>query len=106
MDRRLLLALCTSTGIVGALVTPFVIGWPPAYYLLLFLWGGLILGVYSIGLTMLGQRFTGAELVSANAGFIMPYASGRMWGPAAAGGPAVPAVARRVDPTARSARRD
>jgi hypothetical protein len=44
---------------------------PPLFYLLLLLWGGMTLGIYSIGLTMLGQRFQGEILPSANAGFIL-----------------------------------
>lgn len=85
MDRRLLLALCASTGIIGSLLTPFLVAWPIALYGMLFLWGGLILGMYSIGLTMLGQRFSGGELASANAGFIMSYACGLLLGPATEG---------------------
>ena len=56
LSRRAFLALCAATGVIGSLLTPFVVQIPTLMYLLLFVWGGLILGVYSIGLTMLADR--------------------------------------------------
>jgi MFS family permease len=85
MNRRHLLALCASTGIAGTLLTPFVVHTPPLMYLLLFVWGGLILGVYSIGLTLIGERFKGAELANANAAFVLLYCMGLLVGPSAEG---------------------
>jgi hypothetical protein len=45
----------------------------------------LILGVYSIGLTMIGERFKGAELPTANAAFVLLYCMGFLVGPSAEG---------------------
>ena len=56
-----------------------------AIAILLFVWGGLILGVYSIGLTLIGERFKGAELANANAAFILLYCMGLLLGPTAEG---------------------
>jgi MFS family permease len=81
MRKRNLLALCTATGIVGAVLTPFAAHSPLLLYLVLFVWGGLILGVYSIGLTMLGQRFEDSELANANAAFVILYSLGLLAGP-------------------------
>ena len=85
MNRRHLLAICASTGIFGTVLTPFAIHTPVLMYLLLFVWGGLILGVYSIGLTLIGERFKGAELANANAAFILLYCMGLLLGPTAEG---------------------
>ncbi len=84
-DRRMLLVLCAVSGIAGAVLAPFAVGTPPLFYFLLVLWGGLILGIYSIGLTMLGERFQGATLASANAGFVLLYCLGLLLGPASEG---------------------
>ena len=84
-DRRTLLIVCTAAGFFGAGLTPFVIGIPSATYVLLFLWGGLMMGIYTIGLTLVGERFKGAELASANATYVMLYAVGLLAGPAAEG---------------------
>ncbi len=85
MDRRRLLMVFTAVGILGAVLTPFTIAVPWLFYALLFVWGGLILGIYSIGLTLLGQRFSGGMLVNANAAFVMAYAMGLLAGPAVEG---------------------
>jgi len=85
MDRRTLLAWCAASGIVGATALPFLVGTPWALYALLFVWGGIMLGIYTIGLTLLGERFKGAELASANAANVMLYAGGLLLGPTAEG---------------------
>jgi MFS family permease len=84
-DRRRLIAACAAAGVIGAVVAPFLVHTPPLFYLLLFLWGGLILGVYTVGLTILGERFKGAALANANAGFVMAYCIGLLVGPAGEG---------------------
>jgi len=85
MSRRLLLILCTSTGVVGALLVHFTIHIPTLMYLVLFVWGGLIIGVYSIGLTLVGQRFKGVDLPTANAAFVFLYCMGLLAGPSLEG---------------------
>lgn len=85
IDKRVILALCAFTGVIGAALTPFAVATPSLLYLLLFVWGGVILGMYSIGLTLLGERFTGSELAHANAAFVMMYCVGLLVGPAAEG---------------------
>jgi MFS family permease len=85
MDRLTLLIGCTATGIAGAALLPLVIHLQWASYALLFVWGGVMLGIYTIGLTLLGQRFKGGELASANAAYVMLYAVGLLAGPLAEG---------------------
>jgi MFS family permease len=85
MDRLTLLIGCTAIGIVGAMLLPLVIQLQWATYALLFVWGGVMLGIYTIGLTLLGQRFKGADLASANAAYVMLYAVGLLAGPLAEG---------------------
>ncbi len=85
MERRNLLALCALAGALGAAALPLVARVPALFYLDLFLAGGLVLGIYSVGLTLLGERFKGAGLASANAGFVMAYCLGMLVGPAAEG---------------------
>jgi hypothetical protein len=57
--------------------------WPAL--VLLFVWGGFIGGLYTIGVSHLAQRFTGADLAAANSAFIFCYAAGALAGPAALG---------------------
>jgi MFS family permease len=85
MNRRTLLMLCAASGVVGAGLTPLLIHTPLAMYLMLALWGGIVMGIYTIGLTLLGQRFQGGELVGANAAYVILYSLGLLMGPAAEG---------------------
>ena len=50
-----------------------------------FLGAGLVYGLYSIGLVMLSQRFRSAEIVVANAGFVIIFESANLMGPSIAG---------------------
>ncbi|MDJ0929883.1 MFS transporter [Breoghania sp.] len=80
-ERRQLLTACALVGALGALAIPPMSGTFAGLSLLLFLWGGIIAGMYTIGLAHLGSRFTGANLASANAAFAMMYSLGMLAGP-------------------------
>ncbi len=75
------LNVAAVAGALGALLLPFAIGASALLYPLLFVWGGLMIGLYTLGLAQLGDRFQGPSLVGANALFISIYAVGSMSGP-------------------------
>lgn len=54
--------------------------WP-----ILVIWGGFTYGLYTIALTLLGSRFSGTNLVAANAAFALMWGVGGIAGPSAAG---------------------
>ena len=84
-DRRTMLALMALAGVCGTLALPLLVdSWILVAALLLF-WGGLVSGMYTVGLTHLGSRLKGADLVAANAAFIFCYAMGTIAGPQAVG---------------------
>lgn len=70
-----------AAGAVGALLLPFSIGSPILLWPLLFLWGGLMVGLYTLGLAQMGERFQGPSLAGANALYISIYAVGSVCGP-------------------------
>ncbi|HZP18733.1 MAG TPA: MFS transporter [Bauldia sp.] len=84
-DRRRLLFICASAGLAGVALMPLLVGslWPAL--LLLFVWGGFIGGLYTVGLAHLAGRFTGGDLAAANSAFLFCYAAGTLLGPAALG---------------------
>jgi len=86
-NRLVMLTLCGLATGVGALALPLLIGSGLWLWLGLFLWGGLSVGVYTVAMVLLGERFRGAELVVANAGF------GFLWGLGSLTGPTVSGVA-------------
>lgn len=81
MDRRLLLLACTSIGVVGALAIPMLQAGTLPFNALLFVWGGVIGAIYTVGLAHLGSRFPASEVAAANAVFIMLYSFGMIVGP-------------------------
>lgn len=84
-DRRPLLFLLALIGLVGSLALPWLTeSWLLMATVLLF-WGGSVAGLYTIGLSHLGSRLTGADLAAANAAFVFCYAVGTVTGPQAIG---------------------
>lgn len=84
-DRRHILMACALIGLIGMLILPYV---SDNWYMvagLLFIWGGVVAGLYTVGLAHLGSKLTGRELASANAAFVFCYALGMLAGPQAIG---------------------
>jgi len=84
-DRRHLLIGCALIGLGGILALPFVAGDWYASAAILFIWGGVVAGLYTVGLAHLGSRLTGRDLASANAAFVFCYGIGMLAGPQAIG---------------------
>jgi MFS family permease len=85
-DRRLVLLFCATVGLAGTLALPFVMHSIWLFAPTLFFFGGVVVGLYTVGLTLLGERFKGANLASANAAFVMMFSLGALIGPPLAGG--------------------
>lgn len=84
-DRRYLLLVCAAVGLVGAIVMPmFAANWH-LMAALLFVWGGVVAAMYTVGLAHLGSKLSGHELASANAAFVLCYGVGMVLGPQAIG---------------------
>ncbi|MBP0615395.1 MFS transporter [Jiella mangrovi] len=80
-DRRTLLSICAGVGLIGTLCLPVLVEdwWLMAG--VLFLWGGVVAGLYTVGLAHLGARLPAADLADANAAFIFCYSAGMLIGP-------------------------
>jgi MFS family permease len=80
-------AIATAAIIVGGAVAyPLMLpALGPAFWLMMFVWGGVSWGMYTLGLALLGERFRPAQLAAANAAFVMMYEVGSITGPVAAG---------------------
>jgi MFS family permease len=85
IDRRQVMLLCGLVALGGAIALPITqaAGWPGL--ILVFVWGGFIAGLYSVGLAHLGSSFKGSDLAAANAAFAMLYAVGTLVGPSLGG---------------------
>ena len=80
-----LLMLCGAATAIGAVALPFVMHSAALAWALLFVWGGLTGGVYTIGLTLVGRRFTRTELAGASTAFVMLFEIGSLAAPPLAG---------------------
>jgi MFS family permease len=82
VSKAAILVTLAAFGLVGALAIPSVAGHGPiSLYILLFVWGGAIGGLYTVGLAHLASRFEGSELAGANAAFVVLYNVGLTIGP-------------------------
>ncbi|MDD9799297.1 MAG: MFS transporter [Gammaproteobacteria bacterium] len=84
VERYRLMAACAATALVLAAALPFLIQTPLLWPLLLAL-GGMLSGLYTVALAVVGQRFRGRDLVTANAAFGMAWGIGGFTGPTLAG---------------------
>jgi MFS family permease len=75
---------CALASLAGCLLLPTVFHswliWP-----LVFVWGGVSFGIYTVSLIQLGERFTGPALIAGNAAFALVWGLGGIVGPPATG---------------------
>ena len=86
-DRYWILILCGAGALLGSLLLPYVINADILLWVMLFIWGGMFAGLYTIVLTLVGQRFRGMELVTAN------ISIGVLWGVGSLTGPSITGIA-------------
>jgi len=93
-NRHWLLILCVLMLMLSILLFPLLIAsgrepwWQPqalALWTVVSIWGGAMGGIFTVGITLLGQRFRDVELVSANAVFSVLFGVGGLLGPFLAG---------------------
>ena len=81
-NRYAVLFACAAAGAIGLAFLPALVQiGGAALWLGLLLWGGLFSGVYTAAMALVGQRFRGAELVTANAAFGFLWGLGSLTGP-------------------------
>ncbi|QEN86420.1 MFS transporter [Labrys sp. KNU-23] len=85
VDRRKLVIGLGLAAAGGALVWPYAIATPGLAYALLFLWGGLFVGIYTVMMAMVGSRFQGGDLVSIYSVMSVAWGVGAFIGPSTAG---------------------
>jgi MFS family permease len=79
--------LLASAGVVaaGAVIYPLLLGTGPWLWPMMFLWGGVSWGIYTLALGLMGEKFPATELAAANAAFVMMYEVGSVGGPIISG---------------------
>ena len=76
--------LCALASLASCLLLPWIFNsrliWP-----LVFVWGGVSFGIYTMSLIQLGERFTGPALIAGNAAFALVWGIGGIVGSPATG---------------------
>ncbi|MDH3692521.1 MAG: MFS transporter [Gammaproteobacteria bacterium] len=81
MNRMLLTAIMVVVITLGAISMPLVIAHSPWNWMFMFLFGGALGSLYTLGLVLMGQRFKGADLVAASSVFGIMWSTGAIVGP-------------------------
>lgn len=84
--RARVMILCAACAATGLLLIPGLAAEPARLAPLLVLLGGVMGGLYTMSLVLVGQRYHGAELTRANTAFVMTFQLGTIVGPSFTGG--------------------
>lgn len=84
-DRRESLKWIATTAAITPLAIWAVGDFMPGMMVLFFIQAGVASGLYTVGLALVGERFSTGAIVAANAAFIFAYGTGSLFGPPASG---------------------
>jgi len=85
VSRLNLVVWCGIVFIALALLLPWALTNALAGFVVMFLVGGVILGFYSLGLAVIGERVGAQDLAAVNGAFIIMYQGGALLGPIISG---------------------
>lgn len=86
VDRRMLLSVLAGLCVAGPVIAgPLIVAGSWWAFPVTLVWGGAAFGIYTVGVTMLGERYKGGELASANAAFVVCFEIANLGGPPIAG---------------------
>lgn len=81
MNRMLLTAIIVVCIAAGAASMPLVLASSPWNGIYIFLFGGVLGSLYTLGLVLMGERFKGADLAAASSVFGVMWSTGAIVGP-------------------------
>ena len=84
-DRHKLILILTALAALGAFLWPIVFSTPWLAYPLVFVWGGVFVGIYTLTVTIVGSRYSGGELLGIYAVMSLAWGLGALLGPSLAG---------------------
>jgi MFS family permease len=85
MSRPRLVMILALLSALGALAWPFVLAHAWLAYATVFVWGGLFVGIYTVMLALVGERFSGGDLVGIYAVMGLAWGVGALIGPSTVG---------------------
>ena len=85
MDRRVLTLIIAAILLGGGAALPFVLSRPPIDLAFMFVLGGLVSALYTMGNILMGERFRGGDLAAASTLFAVMWSLGSLIGPPSGG---------------------
>jgi predicted MFS family arabinose efflux permease len=83
---RTLSLVLAALAAVGAAAWPFLLAHHALAYVVVFVWGGVFVGMYTVMLTEVGSRFEGPDLVGVYSVMSVFWGLGALAGPSLVGG--------------------
>ena len=85
VGRRRVMILCGASALIACVLLPFVIHGSVALWIVLVICGAGVMGMWTVSLAALGDRFRGNDLAAATTMYSICYAIGASVGPSIAG---------------------
>lgn len=85
IDRLQLVFYLSVISSLGALIWPFSFDIPIVTYTLLFIWGGVFVGIYTVTIAWIGSQYSGNQLSSIFATMSVAWGLGALLGPVLGG---------------------
>jgi len=83
-DRVNRLKMMTTLAFIAAalaFVWPHILAFHLLSYVMLFIWGGIFVGIYTVAITWVGERFKGGQLAGIYAAMSVAWGAGALAGP-------------------------
>lgn len=81
VNREHLISALSLLSALTAFVWPHILTLHLLAYLVLFLWGGIFVGIYTVAITWVGERFKGSQLAGIYAAMSVAWGVGALLGP-------------------------
>lgn len=84
IGARSVMLFCAVVAVLGCALLPLLLA-TPLIWPMVFVWGAVAFGIYTMALIELGERFSGAMLITGNAAFALFWGIGGIAGPPVTG---------------------
>jgi len=81
VDRPRLMTTLAFIAAALAFVWPYILAFHLLSYVMLFIWGGIFVGIYTVAITSVGERFKGGQLAGIYAAMSVAWGAGALAGP-------------------------
>lgn len=81
VDRLKLMTTLAFIAAALAFVWPHILAFHLLSYVMLFIWGGIFVGIYTVAITWVGERFKGGQLTGIYAAMSVAWGAGALAGP-------------------------